>query len=165
MLEDAAQGEFDLGAAKVERKHRLVPAIADERLFGQGVAPQAVQVVAAGQVVGATSDLLYECLAGVYAGFGFARLGDDMFRDLVVSPVVEPTSLLDVSPGLGGDGQVGRVVLDDAPHPAPRPVRHMVPGGGWTDPGMAAVERGTGADGRQPRRAENRLHLAPIMAA
>lgn len=96
MLEDAAQGELDLGLTSLERRHALVPAGRDPALFDLASAPPAVQAVARGQVVGTASGLLYESLAGVYAALGFDRLGDEVFADLVLARVVEPTSLLDV---------------------------------------------------------------------
>ena len=96
MLQDAAQGELDLGLASLERRHALVPAGRDPALFDLASAPPAVQAVARGQVVGTASGLLYESLAGVYAALGFDRLGDEVFADLVLARVVEPTSLLDV---------------------------------------------------------------------
>jgi len=39
--------------------------------------------------------MLFEALAGVFGGLGVDALGDEVFRDLVISRVVEPTSLLD----------------------------------------------------------------------
>ncbi|MGB5935422.1 MAG: hypothetical protein WBG76_06120 [Ornithinimicrobium sp.] len=51
-----------------------------------------------GQVVGTDCRVLFEALAGVYADLGFeAAVGDEVFRDLVIARVVEPTSLLDVA--------------------------------------------------------------------
>lgn len=41
------------------------------------------------------SRLLYETLTGVYARLGFDVVGDDVFRDLVVARVIEPSSKLD----------------------------------------------------------------------
>ena len=47
-------------------------------------------------VLKTSSGLLYEALAGVYTALGFDAVGDEVFRDLVIARVVEPTSLLDV---------------------------------------------------------------------
>jgi hypothetical protein len=45
-------------------------------------------------------------LAGVYADLGFGALGDEVFRDLVIARVVEPTSLLDTDRVLAEMGRV-----------------------------------------------------------
>ena len=39
---------------------------------------------------------LYDALAGIYASLGFDAVSDEVFRDLVIARIVEPTSLLDV---------------------------------------------------------------------
>lgn len=106
MLDDAAQGELDLGLAKVTRRARLAPPPADPALFTPAAAPGArrvtAEVVAAGSVVATASALLFDLLDGIYASLGFDALDDEAFRDLVLARVVEPTSLLDV----------GRVLAD-----------------------------------------------------
>ena len=52
------------------------------------------------------SGLLYDVLAGVYADLGFGALGNEVFRDLVIARVVEPTSL----PGAGRAlAEMGRI--------------------------------------------------------
>ena len=50
--------------------------------------------------------MLFEALAGVFSALGFDALGDEVFRDLVIARVVEPTSLLDAgrSPDRSGPG-------------------------------------------------------------
>jgi len=63
---------------------------------------------AAGRVLGTTSWLLFDVLAGVYDQLGFDVLGDETFRDLVIARIVEPTSLLDA----------GRVLTDLGQSPA-----------------------------------------------
>jgi Transposase DDE domain len=55
--------------------------------------------------------VLFDALAGVYDGLGFDALGDEVFRDLVIARVVEPTSLLDT----------GRVLRDLGRTPAAYP--------------------------------------------
>src|SRR5690625_1383662 len=47
------------------------------------------------QVLGTDSRLLFEALDGVWRDLGFQVVDDDVFRDLVIARVVEPTSLLD----------------------------------------------------------------------
>jgi hypothetical protein len=46
-------------------------------------------------VVGKSSRLLFDVLAQAYDDLGFAAVGDATFRDLVISRIVEPTSILD----------------------------------------------------------------------
>lgn len=52
-------------------------------------------VVGASRVVGTTSEVLYRVLVGLYDELGFGVVGNDVFRDLVIARVVEPTSLFD----------------------------------------------------------------------
>ncbi len=55
------------------------------------------QFVVRPQVLKSSSGLLYDALARVYASLGFDdAVGDEVFRDLVIARLVEPTSLLDV---------------------------------------------------------------------
>jgi hypothetical protein len=60
------------------------------------VASSAPALVAPGRVVGTAARLLFDVLVEVYDQLGFAAVGDEVFRDLVIARVVEPTSLLDV---------------------------------------------------------------------
>src|SRR5690606_23522654 len=57
----------------------------------------AAPVVPPGRTVGASSRLLYDVLGHVYDGLGFDAVGDAVFRDLVISRIVEPTSKLDAT--------------------------------------------------------------------
>jgi Transposase DDE domain len=50
--------------------------------------------------------LLYDALAGVYASLGFDIVADEVFRDLVIARIVEPTSLLDIDRVLAEMGRV-----------------------------------------------------------
>lgn len=108
MLLDAGQDEFDLGLEATPRKARMVaptavPALfADPGLTGRGVEQPRV---AAPQVIGTSSVLLYEVLAEVYSALGFAVVGDETFRDLVIARIVEPTSILDTGRVLSDLGQ------------------------------------------------------------
>ncbi|HRY11922.1 MAG TPA: IS1634 family transposase, partial [Candidatus Nanopelagicales bacterium] len=61
-----------------------------------------------GRVVATGSRLLFDALAGVYAGLGFDVVGNETFRDLVIARIVEPTSILDT----------GRVLTDLGRAPA-----------------------------------------------
>ena len=71
------------------------------------------------------SGLRYEALAGVYANLGCdGAVGDDVFRDLVIARVVEPTSLLDVDRVLAELGRTCASLSTRKRTPAPRV-------GGW----------------------------------
>ncbi|MDP5184386.1 IS1634 family transposase [Blastococcus sp. BMG 814] len=108
LLADPAQGMLDLG---VEPTPPVVGLVGTPS--GQGVLPGsqtpavAVGRDAAGRVVGTGSRLLFDALASVFTALGFDAVDDEVFTDLVIARVVEPTSLLDT----------GRVLrdLDRAP--------------------------------------------------
>ena len=69
------------------------------------VRPAARVLIGPGRVVDTASGLLFDVLAGVYDQLGFDALGDEVFRDLVVARIVEPTSLLDIARVLGELGR------------------------------------------------------------
>ncbi|GJF11583.1 IS1634 family transposase [Mycolicibacterium cyprinidarum] len=96
LLADDTQGELDLGITPKAVRAQMVPPPAGA-LFadGSGV-PAARELVARPRVLKSCNGLLYEALAGIYASLGFDAVGDEVFRDLVIARVVEPTSLLDV---------------------------------------------------------------------
>lgn len=95
-LADDAQGELDLGITPKAVRAEMVPPPAGA-LFTDAVGGRAArQLVARPRVLKSCSGLLYDALAGLYAGLGFDAVGDAVFRDLVIARVVEPTSLLDV---------------------------------------------------------------------
>jgi hypothetical protein len=108
LLGDAAQGEFDLGVEPTPPKARLVTPATDVGLFAQPAQSAERTRVAAPRVVGTSSQLLFDVLAEVYTALGFAVVGDDTFRDLVIARIVEPTSILDT----------GRVLTDLGQSPA-----------------------------------------------
>lgn len=96
LLEDDAQGQLDLGLSLPVTKTAMVPG-PTQRLFEEPTTVSARRpVVATPQVLRTSSALLYEALAGVYTDLGLDALDDEVFRDLVIARVVEPTSLLDV---------------------------------------------------------------------
>ena len=98
LLADDQQGVLDLGITPALRKAAMVAPAARAGLFPgttDGV-PRSRQVVPRPRVLKTSSRLLYGALAGVYADLGFDVVGDEVFRDLVIARVVEPTSLLDV---------------------------------------------------------------------
>jgi hypothetical protein len=90
------QGELDLGITpKAVRAHMVLPPA--EELFTDSAGEPAVrELVARPRVLKSCNGLLYDALAGIYANVGFNTVGDEVFRDLVIARVVEPTSLLDV---------------------------------------------------------------------
>ena len=114
LLADDEQGVLDLGITAPVPKVRLLPAAAlsapQAELFADGddpaERPRARQPVARARVLKTSSRLLYDTLASVYAGLGFDEVGDEVFRDLVIARVVEPTSLLDVDRVLADLGRV-----------------------------------------------------------
>jgi hypothetical protein len=113
LLKVADQDELDLGVEPTPRKGRLVPPANQAGLFaGHAVATEQpagrLERVAAPRVVATSSRLLYDVLAEVYNALGFTVVGDDVFRDLVIARIVEPTSILDT----------GRVLTDLGRAPA-----------------------------------------------
>jgi len=101
MLADPAQGTFDLGIEPAVPRARLVTREAAPTLFDAGPEGKAPAAGPA-RVVSTDSRLLFQVLDGIYGDLGFRALGDDVFRDLVLARVVEPTSILDA----------GRVLAD-----------------------------------------------------
>jgi hypothetical protein len=106
MLVAEGQGALDLGVEPTPRKVRLVGPSAGEGLLAAAAEQPVEQVrVEAPRVVGTSSALLFDVLAGVYEGLGFGAVGDATFRDLVISRIVEPTSILDTGRVLADLGQ------------------------------------------------------------
>ena len=106
LLEDDRQGVLDLGITPQARQVKMVAAPAQPALFGGEPSPGPRPVVPRARTLKTASGLLYDVLAGVYADLGFDVLGDEVFRDLVIARVVEPTSLLDVDRVLAEMGRV-----------------------------------------------------------
>ena len=95
LLEDPAQGVLDLGIEPTPPVAPLVRPAAEPALLQ---APREAPIGGRGgpgRVVGTDSRLLFETLKGVYAALGFGAVGDEVFRDLVIARVVEPTSIRD----------------------------------------------------------------------
>jgi hypothetical protein len=113
LLEDPGQGEFDLEVAPMTVKTDLVGGSdRGATLFSVEKAAGSRggwSLVAAARVVSTGSDVLFEALAGVFADLGFGGVNgvtDEVFRDLVIARIVEPTSILDVARVLNDLGQV-----------------------------------------------------------
>ena len=96
LLADDTQGELDLGITPKAIRAQMVPPPTGA-LFTDGAGvPTVRELVARPRVLKSCNGLLYDTLAGIYASLGFDAVGDEVFRDLVIARVVEPTSLLDV---------------------------------------------------------------------
>jgi hypothetical protein len=95
LLEDRAQGVFDLGVEPTPRVMGLVPPAGEPALFEAGEASPVSGRDGPGRVVATDSRVLFDALASVFTALGFDTLGDEVFADLVIARVVEPTSLLD----------------------------------------------------------------------
>jgi hypothetical protein len=108
LLGDAAQDELDLGVEPAPRKARLVRPATDAALFAGPTQSVEQPRVSAPRVVATSSRLLFDVLAEVYFALGFGAIGDETFRDLVITRIVEPTSILDT----------GRVLTDLGQQPA-----------------------------------------------
>lgn len=132
LLADDSQGELDLGITPKSVRAHMVPSPA-EALFPDGAGvPAARQLVARPRVLKSCNGLLYDALAGIYASLGFDALSDEVFRDLVIARVVEPTSLLDVDRVLA---ELGRTAASLSTRK--RTLRRAV-GGGYRDQIAAA---------------------------
>jgi hypothetical protein len=97
LLEDPAQGVLDLHVEPSSPVVTLLETRDESALFATGKPPSRVGRDSPGRVVGTDSRVLFDALAGVYADLGFDVVADAVFRDLVISRVVEPTSLLDTA--------------------------------------------------------------------
>lgn len=101
------QREIDLGLAPPVRPVAMVPPPEPAALFGEATGQSGrPPVVAAPRVLKMSSGLLFDTLAAVYADLGFDAVADEVFRDLVIARIVEPTSLLDVDRVLAELGRV-----------------------------------------------------------
>ena len=101
-LADPAQCAFDLGIEPAAPRARLVTREAAPALFDAEPPGGAPAAAGPPRVVSTDSRVLFQALDGVFGDLGFGALDDDVFRDLVLARVVEPTSILDA----------GRVLAD-----------------------------------------------------
>ena len=95
LMDDPAQGAFDLGIEPAAPRARLVAPPATPALFDAEVPGGSSASAGPPRVVSTDSRLLFRVLDGVFGDLGFGALGDEVFRDLVLARVVEPTSILD----------------------------------------------------------------------
>jgi hypothetical protein len=107
LLADDHQGILDLGITPAVPKAAMVAPSTQAGLFAStAAAASARQLVPRPRVLKTSSRLLYDALAGVYSSLGFDIVDDEVFRDLVIARVVEPSSLLDVDRVLAEMGRV-----------------------------------------------------------
>lgn len=106
LLEDPAQGVLDLGVEPTPQVKGLVVPAGGPGLFDAAEPAGPASRDGSGRVVGTDSRVLFDALAGVFTALGFDGLGDEVFRDLVIARVVEPTSLLDAGRVLRDLGRV-----------------------------------------------------------
>ena len=108
LLADDQQGILDLGITPVVAKAVMVTPSAPAGLFADTATPRSSsrRVVSRPRVLKTSSELVYDALAGVYSSLGFDVVDDEVFRDLVIARVVEPTSLLDIDRVLAEMGRV-----------------------------------------------------------
>jgi len=95
------QGEqeaLDLGVGSVADTALARPAQRQPELIAEA-RPPASPSAAAGpsgvRVMGTTSDVLWSTLRAAYARLGFGIVGDEVFEQVVLARLVEPTSKLD----------------------------------------------------------------------
>lgn len=107
VLDDGTQGVLDLGrgAVPAARRVAMVEPAADRGLFDGPVARVPAPLITPARVVGTAAEVVFDALAGVYADLGFDAVGDGVFRDLVITRIVEPTSLLDAERVLADMGR------------------------------------------------------------
>ena len=84
----------------------VAPSTQAELFASTAGTPPSRQLVSRPRVLKTSSRVLYDALAGVYSSLGFDVVDDEVFRDLVIARVVEPTSLLDVDRVLAEMGRV-----------------------------------------------------------
>ncbi|MBU9764214.1 IS1634 family transposase [Mycobacterium sp. TNTM28] len=82
-------------AARAQSMTEVADFRAERSLIADPAKPAVAPVVLPGRTMGTCSRLLYDVLAGVYDWLGFGVVADDVFRDLVIARIVEPTSKAD----------------------------------------------------------------------
>ena len=100
LMADPAQGQLELGIEPTPRVLPLVAAPVEQAVLplvpaGTGAGRTATARDGGGRVLATGSRLLYDALHAVITSLGFAAVTDEVFCDLVIARIVEPTSLLD----------------------------------------------------------------------
>ena len=88
------QGQFGF---EVPVRTESVDDVADPNTATLFAPPAKIKAIPAGpgRTAATSSRLLYEAIGGVYDALGFDAVGDEVFRDLVIARIVEPTSKVD----------------------------------------------------------------------
>ncbi len=82
-------------AARAQSMSEVADFRRDRTLIAESADPSVAAVVPPGRTMGTCSRLLYDVLSGVYDWLGFDVVDDNVFRDLVIARIVEPTSKAD----------------------------------------------------------------------
>lgn len=93
VLGDQGQLEFEV-PARTESVEEVANANT-ATLFAVPAAKTNSVLAGPGRTEATSSRLLYEAIGRTYDGLGFDAVGDEVFRDLVIARIVEPTSKLD----------------------------------------------------------------------
>jgi hypothetical protein len=91
------QVALDIEVAARAQSIADVPDYREPTLVPAPAAPAVVAVSPPGRTMATCSRLLYDVLGGVYDWLGFDVVADQVFRDLVIARIVEPTSKLDAA--------------------------------------------------------------------
>ncbi|NLT54978.1 MAG: IS1634 family transposase [Actinomycetales bacterium] len=121
---------------------------------GAGAASGQAVTVGAARVVATDTRVLFEALVGVYSSLGFDAVGDEVFRDLVIARIVEPTSLLDTA----------RVLTDLGRAPASYATMRRTLARAIADP-ADPVDRGDRVETSGPRTRSYRERIAGLCFA
>lgn len=105
LLENPAQGVLELGVEPMPSALGLIAPASDPGRFSLAGSAAPTGRTGTARVIGTDSRVLFDALASVFTALGFDGLGDEVFRDLVIARVVEPTSLLDAGRVLRDLGQ------------------------------------------------------------
>ncbi len=105
LLNDPAQGVLDLDVEPAPPVAALSAPAQQPALFEAAQNSRSTRRDGPGRVISTDSRLLFAALRGVYADLGFETVADEVFADLVIARIVEPTSLLDVGRVLTDLGQ------------------------------------------------------------
>ncbi len=90
------QGVLDLGIEDPVRQESLLPGPGRQpRLLEPAHTVDAAPVVSRPHTLGAVSDVLWSTLEAAYSNLGFDVVGDEVFKQVVLARLVEPTSKRD----------------------------------------------------------------------
>ena len=95
LLEPPGQGVLALDVEPTPPVVGLAPPVDAPTLFEARGAVPAGRRDGPGRVLATDARVLFDALSVVFTDLGFDVLGDEVFRDLVIARIVEPSSLLD----------------------------------------------------------------------